>query len=559
MITLMGAGCRPAQPEPVILETSMPPLSVTARSVLTQQPSAAPLPTLTPTPSDALTITACQHNTRRVVLTLPTGQPPFAVSRVAISAGWLYVLADGGLYRAALSATGGPGLMVSPLLLPGQLVGERPIQELTDLDTDPATGQVAVLDKAGHVFGYDPSTGLPSLIYRATRDQEQRQITPFQLNAIAFDQTSRTSSHAEYNGRILALDSSSTRIWAITGQTQLETVAAGGDDNLATGIDIASLYDNLVVMQSSGTVIVPSTEPGWIDWTHASGSLLGLSVSTATDSGAPVTLVVDGLRRSVSLFPFSFDPARRVVFDLPDLDLLRDATLQDGTLYALDGSELLVTTLPAGALDQPDCPAPPDAAPAVPSLYGFDVRRALQGAQWPLANVTLPAAPHAYPGASRIYRLGVHNGTDLYGFAIGTPVTAAAPGVVLDATLDYPGLSYSMFQDITYQSEKLGMTPPDILERLEGKKVVIYHGNSISTVYAHLDTIADGIAPGVEVQAGQLIGTVGVTGTSAESRPGTEDPHLHFEIWLGDHYLGQGITIRETMWWFEQVFAPPHG
>ncbi|MGA1344378.1 MAG: peptidoglycan-binding protein [Ilumatobacteraceae bacterium] len=41
--------------------------------------------------------------------------------------------------------------------------------------------------------------------------------------------------------------------------------------------------------------------------------------------------------------------------------------------------------------------------------------------------------------------------------------------------------------------------------------------------YAHLATIADGIAEGVSVSAGQVVGTIGSTGNSST-------PHLHFEI-----------------------------
>ncbi len=41
--------------------------------------------------------------------------------------------------------------------------------------------------------------------------------------------------------------------------------------------------------------------------------------------------------------------------------------------------------------------------------------------------------------------------------------------------------------------------------------------------YAHMTGIADGIAAGVPVKAGQIVGTVGSTGNS-----GT--PHLHFEV-----------------------------
>jgi murein DD-endopeptidase MepM/ murein hydrolase activator NlpD len=103
------------------------------------------------------------------------------------------------------------------------------------------------------------------------------------------------------------------------------------------------------------------------------------------------------------------------------------------------------------------------------------------------------------------------------------------------------------------------VTPSDILDRLEGKQVIIDHGNGVRTIYAHLDEIAPGVVTGATVQAGQVIGSVGVTGTEGESRPGSVGAHLHFEVWLGDRYLGFGITVRETMWWYEQIFPPGEG
>ena len=41
--------------------------------------------------------------------------------------------------------------------------------------------------------------------------------------------------------------------------------------------------------------------------------------------------------------------------------------------------------------------------------------------------------------------------------------------------------------------------------------------------YAHLERFADGVAPGVQVAAGTLIGYVGSTGNAA-------GPHLHLEV-----------------------------
>jgi len=63
-------------------------------------------------------------------------------------------------------------------------------------------------------------------------------------------------------------------------------------------------------------------------------------------------------------------------------------------------------------------------------------------------------------------------------------------------------------------------------ERAWGNYIVIDHDapfQGLSTVYAHLDRIGDGIRPGVHVERGQIIGTSGRTGNVTA-------PHLHFEL-----------------------------
>lgn len=56
-----------------------------------------------------------------------------------------------------------------------------------------------------------------------------------------------------------------------------------------------------------------------------------------------------------------------------------------------------------------------------------------------------------------------------------------------------------------------------------GNLVIIDHGNNWETRYAHLESFSMGIATGVYVSAGQLIGRVGSSGRST-------GPHLHYEI-----------------------------
>lgn len=89
-------------------------------------------------------------------------------------------------------------------------------------------------------------------------------------------------------------------------------------------------------------------------------------------------------------------------------------------------------------------------------------------------------------------RVTVHNGIDI-GASTGTPVYAAATGEVTHAESN----------------------------PYNGKYIVIDHGNGIATWYMHLSSME--VAPGDQVQKGQLIGKVGSTGRST-------GPHLHYEI-----------------------------
>lgn len=57
-----------------------------------------------------------------------------------------------------------------------------------------------------------------------------------------------------------------------------------------------------------------------------------------------------------------------------------------------------------------------------------------------------------------------------------------------------------------------------------GQRLIIDHGRSIRTLYAHCSALL--VKPGEQVQAGQAIARVGTTGNST-------GPHLHFEVHIG--------------------------
>lgn len=56
-----------------------------------------------------------------------------------------------------------------------------------------------------------------------------------------------------------------------------------------------------------------------------------------------------------------------------------------------------------------------------------------------------------------------------------------------------------------------------------GKQIIIRHANGYETSYNHQSAFAKGIAPGVRVRQGQIIGYIGTTGLST-------GPHLHYEL-----------------------------
>jgi len=58
-----------------------------------------------------------------------------------------------------------------------------------------------------------------------------------------------------------------------------------------------------------------------------------------------------------------------------------------------------------------------------------------------------------------------------------------------------------------------------------GNLVVVDHGDGVQTRYAHCDRLD--VVPGQQLEAGQVVGTVGSTGRST-------GPHLHFEVRIED-------------------------
>ncbi len=110
-------------------------------------------------------------------------------------------------------------------------------------------------------------------------------------------------------------------------------------------------------------------------------------------------------------------------------------------------------------------------------------------------------------GKSGSTTLMMHDGVDLAA-DMGTPVRAAGDGVVVGAELKG---GYGNWIEIEHDGGSSGS--------FDGFK----RPTKLMTVYGHLSAFAAGIAPGMRVKQGEVIGYVGSTGRST-------GPHLHFEL-----------------------------
>jgi murein DD-endopeptidase MepM/ murein hydrolase activator NlpD len=153
----------------------------------------------------------------------------------------------------------------------------------------------------------------------------------------------------------------------------------------------------------------------------------------------------------------------------------------------------------------------------------------------------------------------VHEGIDFYGNTVGvainrrTPVRAVADGIVVRALVDYQPLTAAQASAWQATSLSLGYTPPEVLDGYRGRQIWIDHGQGLISRYAHLGSIQSGIVEGAAVKQGQIIATVGNSGTPGSVSSETYDVHLHLELWLGDHFIGQFLRPIEAREWLERI------
>ena len=211
-----------------------------------------------------------------------------------------------------------------------------------------------------------------------------------------------------------------------------------------------------------------------------------------------------------------------------------------------------VPASPSGP-QQPAATPTPDPTSIDPVTYDF---------AFPIEGACLPSSDQLMPNAPREYRGGIHEGVDFYGvyncvpITQGTPVRAVADGVVIRADRNYHDLTWEELDALNQRVANGDANDPDVLDAFRGRQVWIHHDNGVVTRYAHLSGIAEGIAEGVRVLKGEVIAYVGESGTPESlTAPGTEY-HLHFEIRVGNTFLGQGLPPDQVRMLYEQAFTP---
>lgn len=191
------------------------------------------------------------------------------------------------------------------------------------------------------------------------------------------------------------------------------------------------------------------------------------------------------------------------------------------------------------------------------------------GYQVPIPEATISSRRSHLPGARRAYRNGRHEGFDFYSGTIsvaigyGTPIIAVSGGEVIRADHDYVELTEAEYDAIIAEAVQLGDTSTDGLDKLRGRQVWVLHPGGFISRYAHLAAVSPTVTVGNTVNAGDVVGTTGNSGT-IEAVWGTEDdPHPHVEIWQQQGtYLGDGLTPEQIWPLAGQVFGqralPPY-
>lgn len=216
---------------------------------------------------------------------------------------------------------------------------------------------------------------------------------------------------------------------------------------------------------------------------------------------------------------------------------------------------------------QQSAPVPVPGAPAAASGEGASATGALaatpaDGLWFPLPGAHLPSDDANLPGAPRDYRNGMSQGFDFYDgdcaipVSFGTPVIAAAGGEVVRADTAYVEMDETTWTQLLSTVARDGADAGQ-LDRLRGRQLWIRTTDGRVLRYGFLSGIREGVTQGRKVYRGEVIGFVGNSGTGDGVAGSTRNPRLHFEVWQGDTFFGEGLTPDDVRLQASSLFSGP--
>lgn len=475
---------------------------------------------------------ACDSNADAIKLDMP-----YEPIRLAQLRGVLYLLAGGQLYGLPEGDLQSDVETVRPIPLSPRdgLVSGIPVQELVDLTVDDISGELVLLDKTGDLYGYHPPAGRWRVRMVAQRLPDVWLDPQFLTIANVGDVT-------------YGLDVDGARLWRMALEAPVPVIARESA-HLAGAVDVATMDGTLYLLRRDGTISEIAGNRVWTD-------VAPLAWPVDLNGGPTNLIAVDGDGRRVLLI--GGDQVTEVILRFANMQRLRSATQSDQYNYAIAGRTLY--RMDQTSLSTQGTTCPPVSYDNRFVFHGVDLQRDLPDLTLPFPGGRLPNRPRSYPGARRLYRFGIHEGVDFYegdapSLAYGSPVGAIAEGTVIRIDHDFREMTPAEYVPIMNEIYRLHSTPDAYLDKLRGQQVWIEHAPGIVSRYAHLSSVAPDLQVGDEVVPGQRLGGVGVSGTSSGVYQSQSGFHLHWEIWIGERYLGHGLTLHETMRLWRVIFG----
>ncbi len=179
----------------------------------------------------------------------------------------------------------------------------------------------------------------------------------------------------------------------------------------------------------------------------------------------------------------------------------------------------------------------------------------------PIEGARFTSRKNHLPNQPRVYRNGVHQGFDFFSRVItipidyGTPVRAVANGKIVRADHDYVEMTKEEYDAIIADARTQLTTPERSLDKLRGRQVWVEYAGGYVSRYAHLQSIPSNLQVDDDVRLGQVVGYIGNSGTIEAAQNTQDEPHLHFEIWDAEGFMGENLAAEQIYGLIAQVFG----